>query len=502
MRLEHIAIALRRRNGWEALDLGQVMLRAWGGSAYRAWLASYWLFGVTLLLVLWAWQDVATMLLWWLKPLFDRVLLFVYSRALFGADTGVREVWRALPGILRRSGLLAGLTWHRFSLMRSFVLPVWQLEGQRGRQGRARRRVLAARSRGYGVWLTFVCVHVAAFIGISLVLLAEVMAPLGTEGLFSWEDWVSDELEPWRLFILNLLFMAAESVVEPLYVASGFSLYLNRRSELEGWDIELAFRQLNERKAERARPAAGVAALLLAGVLAVGGVPEARAQEVAPDEAGIATVHGPDSPARAAIRAVLADPVFGTEKEALRWRMREQKTERREPPGWLKPFLDFVEAMSTGLRAVAWIAVGIVAALFLYLLYRHRGAWLPGRSPRPAPPEFLFGLDVRPGSLPADVVAAARAARARGDAAAALSLLYRGALVALIHRAQVEFRAGDTEDDCEHRVAGRIDAAAAGYFAELLAAWRLTAYAHRPPGEPRLEALCAAWPRHFGLETP
>jgi hypothetical protein len=32
-------------------------------------------------------------------------------------------------------------------------------------------------------------------------------------------------------------------------VAAGFTLYLNRRTELEAWDLELAFRHLQERLA-------------------------------------------------------------------------------------------------------------------------------------------------------------------------------------------------------------------------------------------------------------
>jgi hypothetical protein len=31
-------------------------------------------------------------------------------------------------------------------------------------------------------------------------------------------------------------------VLEPFYVAAGFAMYLNRRVELEAWDIEQEFR--------------------------------------------------------------------------------------------------------------------------------------------------------------------------------------------------------------------------------------------------------------------
>ena len=53
----------------------------------------------------------------------------------------------------------------------------------------------------------------------------------------------------------DLAYLVALFLIEPLYVASDFTLYLNRRTELEGWDIEIAFRQLAARRAS-AREAA------------------------------------------------------------------------------------------------------------------------------------------------------------------------------------------------------------------------------------------------------
>ena len=50
---------------------------------------------------------------WWLKPFYDRVLVLVLSRAVFGEATGAGDVARALPGFFR-TGLVRGLTWGRF----------------------------------------------------------------------------------------------------------------------------------------------------------------------------------------------------------------------------------------------------------------------------------------------------------------------------------------------------------------------------------------------------
>ena len=46
----------------------------------------------------------------------------------------------------------------------------------------------------------------------------------------------------WLEHLSNLLYALVLVVWEPVYVACGFTLYLNRRTELEAWDIELVFR--------------------------------------------------------------------------------------------------------------------------------------------------------------------------------------------------------------------------------------------------------------------
>jgi hypothetical protein len=105
---------------------------------------------------------------------------------------------------------------------------------------------------------------------------------------------------------------------------------------------------------------------------------------------------------------------------------------------------------------------------------------------------------VRPESLPADIAGAARALVARGELTAALSLLYRGALVALIHCGGVEFLAGDTERDCLRRAESRLASKALAYLGTLIQAWQLAAYAHQPPAPIHVLRLADGWIEHFG----
>lgn len=514
MQLDQLELALRRRSPWEALDLGLVMLRHWRGPVYRMWCATFIPFGLLVLALLWQWPIIATFIIWWLKPLFDRLLLKVFAEASFGAAPSVREVWRALPGLLRHSGLIAGLTLRRFNTSRSFELPVWQLEGQTGKAGRARLRVLSRKTSGYAFWLMLVCTHIVLIFEFGLVGLVNMLMPSDGLPAFSWADLVSGESNDGYNHVFNLAWIAAESIVEPFFVAAGFSLYLNRRSELEGWDIEVAFRRMSEKHRQAvstAKSALGRAAMiaLLAGSLSWTLVHpgEAGAEETSAAPVTGQTVEALPEPPKPAKRPdgaiskvaanILADPVFGQRVEDLSWRLRQQKNKADKESGWVKYLLRIADLLARGARSLIYVLVFLAIVALLVVVHRYRYLVLGLNLPAKKPPETLFGLNLRPASLPDDIAGAALTEVDSGRCAAALSLLYRGTLVALIQRQHIEFSAGDTEDICLHRVDGRIDAQAASYFAQLLDAWKRAAYAEMPPDAASVRDLCQRWALHF-----
>ena len=55
------------------------------------------------------------------------------------------------------------------------------------------------------------------------------------------------EPPPWVQVAGNAVAWLATSLVEPFYVGAGFGLYLDRRTQIEGWDIEIAFRRMRHR---------------------------------------------------------------------------------------------------------------------------------------------------------------------------------------------------------------------------------------------------------------
>jgi len=244
VQLDRIEAIVRPRNPWESIDLGFSMVQRWWKPLYKVWFA----FILPIFLTLYIqFQDdlwIMALIIWWLKPWYDRILLHFLSRALFGEQPGIWQILKALPGLFKTRLLLA-LTFGRFNFARSFNLPVWQLESLRGKVALQRMRLLQRNYRHTAVWLTIVCLHFELVLYLSLFGLLNLMMPV--THTFDFFDVILHSEALW-VEILSIIFsLLILSVVEPLYVAGGFALYLNRRTHLEGWDIELAFRRISEK---------------------------------------------------------------------------------------------------------------------------------------------------------------------------------------------------------------------------------------------------------------
>jgi hypothetical protein len=241
MRLESITLHLRPRRPYEAMDLGVRLMQRNAGAVYRAWIAFVVPLCLAALTLLSVNSSLAVLVIWWLKPLYDRMVLFVLARAVFGEPTDLRDVsasWRSLIG----NGLIWALTFRRFDFARSFMLPVYMLEGLKGKRRRERSRVLQKNTRGNAVLLTVAYVHIEQALVWSAVMLLLLLVPQYSPSPFV--GWFSGE-EPSLAasLIFGGVYIVVLAVVEPFYVASGFTLYLNRRVALEAWDIELDLRR-------------------------------------------------------------------------------------------------------------------------------------------------------------------------------------------------------------------------------------------------------------------
>ncbi|MFT4974830.1 MAG: hypothetical protein ACI8S6_000713 [Myxococcota bacterium] len=469
MRPEDLQARLRLRTAWEATDLGVLMLRRWAAPIAAAWGRCVAPVFIVLVAVSWWVPLLSAVLLWWLKPLWGRVVLYVLSRALFGAPPAPRDVAAAK---LWRSGLAEALVWRRLSPARSFLAPVRGLEKLSGPAARRRRTDLSMDR----------ALLPAASLGLACLLL-ELVVVTGVLGALSLTLPDSPRYDPQNLLyaamrdglprllgpLLVTSYAVAISVVEPLYVAAGFGLYLNRRTWLEGWDIELTFRQLSARL-----KAAGLTLLALIALS-----PPAHAEPADPQQA---------------IAAVLEAPEFGHAEVQTSLQLRFDPRDWLPEGGEQAPVV--IPGLAEALRAILLGILGILTVALGVGLVRSRDLLRIPRRPaaKHTPEPIATGAQMAaPTGLPGDITAAARAA---DSPLSGLSLLYRGALRQLIAVRQVEIEAGATESECLACARSALPEPAARYFSALTAAWSAAAYDRQEPDD--LAALINGWAAHFG----
>lgn len=504
MPLNQAEVVLRPRPQWEAVDLGVRLAQRHAGLLLGSWALLSLPLLALLSLLLWDWPGLVLLLFWWLKPALERLPLHILSRALFGTTPTLGQALCAWPGLLRGE-LLASLTWRRFSLSRSFTLPLLQLENLRGTARRQRLDELGRRS-GVARWLTLLGMHIELLLWSGLLVLLYLLLP---EQYRDLSTLASVLLRPaqellWLEHLSNACYALVLVVWEPVYVACGFSLYLNRRCELEAWDLELAFRRLRERLGQASLIVLLGFALLLPHAPALAGETAAAepsscalpgAQEPGPESRRLTRQPLDSAQAQREIRDLLAQPPFQRVEERLDWRW--PGTEDDAPalppaaPGWTRTAAGLVEALLWSLL--------LVAVLLLAWRYRDWRRLFVARAPKAEPaqdtlPAQLFGLAVDPHSLPDDLPAAAERLWP-SDPRAALALLYRGLLSQLLHERRLPLKAAHTEGEVLVLLQTLNDPPLAAFAAHLLDAWQALAYGSRPPPAGLGPALCAEWRR-------
>jgi hypothetical protein len=242
VQVEALVLRLRPRDPYEAADLGARLCQHAAGSVYRC----YGAVALPLMALCIASFEIAHWLpavaLWCCKPWLDRTVLFVLSRAAFGQPTTLGELWDAQRQVWWRQ-LILTFTLQRLSPWRSFTQPVYQLEGLSFLN--SRKRVLQIRGGGTraGTLVTSAFATAETCLAISIISLAFWLAPAGQtpdlSTLFIGGAGISNLmlLVPSVAYALTVLFL------EPFYVAAGFAMYLNRRAQLEAWDVEQDLRR-------------------------------------------------------------------------------------------------------------------------------------------------------------------------------------------------------------------------------------------------------------------
>ena len=524
MKLESLTMEVRPRSAWESMDLAVRLVMNHWRVLLSSWMVTVLpLFIIISIMLLEDYPYWAFFFVWFFKPLYDRVPLFVLSRVIFAEKTSWRDVLNAVPSFFK-TGVFSSLTLYRLDPGRSFGLPVRQLEGLKGKRRRLRMRALKRGVSNREVIFFILCFHLEALIswgvlGFVLMMLPAHMVVDSAETLIMGS-------EPGLLIniISMLLYFVIMMIVETLYVAGGFVLYLNRRIILEGWDIELVFRRLaqrHEKEQQKARTLAQSSALpsilfvtvvmSLVALVSSADVQAGSESKASTYEEVLPEISYPPLAAEESgkvIREVMAQPVFSKTKviEYLKYIGPEdenKETDVKQARTWLTDTFELIgNVIAFIFEAGLWIL--LLITLYLLIKYRERlslGFFRKQKIVVQDTPDVLFGLDIREESLPDDVSAEALNLFQQQNYRAALALLYRATLAYLVRSFDFTLEPGATEGDCLKLVTQELPLKSEGqveYFIELTKAWQITAYAHRQIPAEKMQQLCLKWAEFYG----
>ncbi|AXK73079.1 DUF4129 domain-containing protein [Lysobacter sp. TY2-98] len=506
MRIDDLTVALRPRSSWEAIELGTALVRRHARAIWRPWLACTLPAFAVVNALCWLWGKpaVAMFVMWWLKPLFDRVPLFVLSRAVFGEVPGTRTTLRnAFRGGTR--AMFGYLMWRRLSPARALLMPVDVLEGGPAAQAGARRRVLAGPAYGVAslcllVFANFEAALVFGFAALALMFIPNEFVQLAFQNL-----WLHLRESPaWLLLIENTLVWTATCVLEPFYVGSGFGQYLNRRTEIEGWDIELAFRRLRGRLL-----AASTALMLVACAILAPRTSSAAEGRMAQcplpvhDTSALQRAFGSEyrdaTRFEGAVDRAFQDPRLHPQRKVSTWKPKHppkpDEPRQRRLPEWL---VGLGKAIGVAGEGVMWALAGALVLLIAWLLYR----WWPSlreivREPRVAPAAAVEHAIAEPEPLPPDIVSSVRRLWAAGQARDALALLYRAAVEAMLGATDRVLPPGATESQCL-RASQALPDSPRRAFARVVRLWQYAAWAERLPSNDEFETVLGDAALQFG----
>lgn len=525
MNLDDVAAELRRRKGAEAMDLGLLLGRRFYGAILLPWLVLIPLLVVVKFAAGWLVAPWAAVFAgWWLKPLFDRVTLHVVSRRFFGSSPSTKQTVGAVTDQWLTLDALADLTWRRFSPVRSMTMPVRVLENADRKE--ARRRIgdlYDASSHTLGIGLSSMALAFKGLFYLSAAILVVMVVPAETvvDPLAPLE-FLFQDADSWVLIaVIVATTTIATTLVEPFYAAGGFGIYIQRRIEREGWDLELRFRRLAERLR---RGLDGTTACLLAAgfaVIAAFGTAPPQAQAHGTDDAPYTEadpsshitpnpdVVPVDDPQKI-LEELLDDEPFSPKPYTETQWVRTEEPEDDEST-WLDDLFEWIEdrewpewLQGSGvivahiLRILAWIIAMAAVAFVVWKIFNRVRLDPPQKATRRSRWQQQLVEDAGPdltipaGESPGQHI---RLRWQRGEHRQALAILLVESLVEFESRYDFDFPVGWTISRCGREVSdihpeGAVLNEAAKLFSQL-------AWAGKRPTDRQFEQLVTRWESAF-----
>lgn len=474
MDITKLSFVVRRRSSWEVFDLTTLMVKA----NFLSMLQIVTLLYIPIAGFLWLLfsAETASLILWWLKPLLERPLLdFLAKKSLSQSTTA----WSCIKSIRSLSllDIVSMLTINRFSPNRAYLAAIDQLERLKGNAKSSRKRVLLHKSTHKQTFWMLFCVHVELLIAAVLLLAVYNFIPQGVnvDEQFIMTSVMNGGFDN----VYYLTYLIAIQIMALYYVTGGFLAYINTRVHLEGWDLELAFKQIASRVS---KASVLVAILLFTGIADVSPV---RAEEPVKQEA--------ENPTRLEVEKIYQEHELIEVKSIWQPIPKEADKKSNSDPAWLKSLLGAILGLGKLIGYVFWI---IVIALIIWVaikLYHFR----KGRSYNPAlvsdkKPEVniptLFA-DIIDQNWPDDLLQAAQDANKNNSPREALAYILRFSLLLAQRHSPINILPSMTEKECEKLLLNVLPEGYHLYYRKLFTAWVQQAWAHKAASEEQISEL-------------
>lgn len=508
MEFDKAQINIRPRPVMEAIDLGVLIARRYWWRLVAGWLVV----AVPVFVVVWFLPNVllALLILWWLKPVYERIPMTTVASSIFGEHAK----WRSMQKNLLSPDCLLWLTLFRFFPGRSTLAPIAALEEHHSGSGRVRQRRSLIKEDAQGAYFglhSLGFLFEFAILLFFLVIAIWLLSPIETNSSIAFETaflelvyFLFDSF--WGPKIVLTAVFIAFACVGPFYVCCGFALYLNRRIELEGWDLDLEF----QRMVRRIAPMLGVLVIVLCCMPSLAQIEDK--ERLAQVRETIATETDElvqsqrvrqtqlqseenEPPTRVAVASEIKDIVQSDRISRTETRygdIEPTSDGSSENISWLAS-LFHVLAWTLLIAGILWLAFKIVTSDYVRTkLVRKRGT---SKASQSHVPELKRAL-----TLPNDVVLAARDAWEAGHFRDAMSLLYRGALYSLITKYKCNINISDTEASCMKAV-HETTPELSDSFDHIAQNWQKLAYARLSISDEDFAALSDTYLENFTVNA-
>ena len=479
MDITRLTFVARKRNSWEVFDLTQLLVRKNFISMMKIMLLMY----IPVALISWGLFSASTamLILWWVKPLLERPLLDFLAKESFSQPT---SAWSCIRSIkyLSVKDIFLMLTIRRLSPNRAYLAPIEQLEKIKGNVRNKRENVLLHRNKHKQTfWMVF-CVNIETLLTLLFVWVVFNFIP---EGVKVDDQFLLTNLSNGSFdHIYFFSYLVAIQLIAPFFVTGGFLAYINGRINLEGWDLELAFKQIAKRLTKFSLAILMVITTGLLDSTPVMAV-ETASSAVKQNESTQKKTLTKLEQTRNEVAQIYQDNELV--EKAYIWQPVNNDKKKEYNFDWLKDFFKTLSGFGTLIGYVFWLLLISLTVWVVFKLYSYGGGtWFKSTSVQHSDKKIkeesslpIFFESISENSWPEDLLKAAEQANIAAKYREALMYLLKYSFDFAEQKSAGVIHASMSEKECEKALISVLPKELHAQYQKLFFVWVQQAWAHK-----------------------